>query len=103
MSRTDAHVPIHIRIARGDLAATAHHDHASGECDLPPRHDVAHDWRPVTRCQWRFAFTGIYVCSCEMCHEGRAHRAERRRSRHTATSDARLAVRRWNTGDRTLE
>ncbi|GAA5153421.1 hypothetical protein GCM10025768_23060 [Microbacterium pseudoresistens] len=103
MSRTDAHVPVPVRIVRGDLAAVADHNHATGECDLPPRGHGVGDWRATTRCRWIFLFTGTFVCPCEMCHAGGAHRAERRRSRHDTAASARRAVRRWNSGDRLLE
>ena len=98
MSRTRAHAPIHVRVARRELAAEANHNHTTGLCDLPAREHAVRNWRPATRCYWRFVYTGTPVCSCELCHAGRQRRHERRADRHQAARDARAAARRWNGG-----
>jgi hypothetical protein len=81
MSRTDAHVPLYVRLARGDLVSHEVHDHRRGDrCDLPDRPT---SWRaPRTTCYWEFVYTGTSVCSCWMCHGGAEHRRDRRRERH---------------------
>lgn len=98
MSRTRAHAPLHVRVARRELAAEAVHDHVAGICDLPAREHVTRSWRPVTRCHWRWVYDGTAVCSCELCRGGRQRRSERRADRHRATRRARAAARRWNGG-----
>ncbi|WP_156759147.1 hypothetical protein [Microbacterium karelineae] len=97
MSRTDAHTPLHVRVARGDIGHVEHHDHVDGSCDLPSAKDeIAFRGWLRTRCRRKWVFDGTRVCSCEMCHVGSARRAERRRSRQAARRDARAAVHAWN-------
>lgn len=85
MSRTDAHAPLNVRLARRDLAAEPFHAHGCrGDCDLPAVPGGA--WRD-SRCRWIFVFTGTYICSCHMCHGGPQNRAERRRDRHQARAE----------------
>ncbi len=98
MSRTDAHTPLHVRLARGDLASTAIHDHRDGqECDLPARPE---SWcEPIPRCRWEFTFTGTRICSCWMCHAGAENRQERRNSRHSGKAQLASARRSWRGGD----
>jgi hypothetical protein len=52
VSRTDAHVALPVRITRGDVDATAVHDHCFGGCDLPDRRVNVREWLPSTRCRW---------------------------------------------------
>lgn len=86
MSRTNAHAPMPVRLARGELAARPWHAPGCGAaCDLPTRTQS----EPRTSCYWTFAFTGIYVCSCAMCHGGPSNRADRRRDRHRARAELR--------------
>jgi len=68
VSRTDAHVALPVRITRGDVDATAVHDHCFGGCDLPDRRVNVREWLPSTRCRWEFRWTGVGVCSCSKCH-----------------------------------
>lgn len=98
MSHTDAHVPFRVRIARGDLTAIAVHDHTDGACDLPARSHIEHSWLNQTACRWQWVYDGTNVCSCELCHEGTAHRRQRRRTRHAIRESLHTAVHRWNTG-----
>lgn len=42
MSRTDAHAPLWVRLARAELAAHAQHTAADDRCDLPPRPTEGH-------------------------------------------------------------
>jgi len=98
LSRTDAHVPLHVRLARGDLASTAMHDHRDGqECDLPARPEL---WcEPIPRCRWDFRFTGTRICSCWMCHGSAENRQERRNSRHAGKAQLASNRRSWRGGD----
>ena len=50
MSRTDAHVPLHVRVARGDIARVEVHDHTDGVCDLPDPCDHDALWRERGHC-----------------------------------------------------
>ncbi|HEY0933589.1 MAG TPA: hypothetical protein VGD91_07600 [Trebonia sp.] len=100
MSRTDAHAPFHVRIARGDVTADPCHAALHVTCDLPPLEATApYGWR-TTRCFWAFSYTGSGECPCVSCHGGAlaraANRAGRRRDR-AALTGARNA---WRGGDR---
>jgi len=104
MSRTDAHNPLWVSLARGDLAALANHDHRDGACDLPDlrslgRLDFERRIGERTKCWWEFAFTGTGVCSCWMCHAGPQRRADRRAARHRDRFVLNAAVGLWVTGD----
>lgn len=82
MSRTDAHAPFRVRLARGELAARPVHACADRDCDLPDRPPAR--WYPgcaPTHCHWEFHYTGVGVCACQMCHGGADNRAENRRRR----------------------
>lgn len=83
MSRTDAHAPVWVRLARGELAARAVHAAPHEHCDLPAAPPLQKKPGPSpTRCYWEFTYTGINVCSCWMCHGGADRRRENRRRRH---------------------
>lgn len=73
MSRTDAHAPLHVRVARREISVDAVHFCGGAECDLPDRGTGTR-----SRCHWQFVFTGTGICSCWMCHGHR--RREIRRS-----------------------
>jgi hypothetical protein len=69
MSKTDKTAPFWVKLKRHDLKTVAEHDHRDGVCNLPdepgevlygPGHE--HD------CRWEFAYTGIHICCCAMCH-----------------------------------
>lgn len=96
MSRTDTHAPFRVRIARGDLTAFAAHDHTAGSCDLPPRNHIDHSMLHQTACRWEWVYDGTNVCSCQLCHEGKAHRRQRRRTRHMVREALHTAAIRWN-------
>jgi hypothetical protein len=91
MSRTDAHAPLRVRVARREITVLPVHYCGDRDCDLPYRITGL-----ATRCHWQFLYTGTNVCSCWMCHEHR--RPEIRRS----TVRARLhdLARLWNGEDR---
>lgn len=97
MSRTDAHTPYRVRVARRELAARAVHRCAGSECDLP---DLVAVWSigRVGRCHWEFAYTGTNVCSCWMCH-WHSRPEPRRSSRGARRVELRGVGRRWNGGD----
>jgi len=96
MSRTDAHVPLLIRIRRGDIRHEAVHDHADGLCDLVPRSEAV-PYHRGARCYWTWCFDGRHFCPCEMCHGGEGKRRERRAARQRARCELREATREWNT------
>ena len=81
MSRTNAHVPLQVRIARGDTHRRALHDHTNGVCDLPA--PLAPDAlvNRAGHCHWEWRDDGVGLCPCEMCHLGAQNRRERRRDR----------------------
>ncbi|WP_152664815.1 hypothetical protein [Mycobacterium sp. UM_Kg27] len=91
MSRTDAHAPFHVRVARREITVVAVHRCGGRDCDLPDR-STGH----VSRCYWLFHFTGVNVCSCWMCHSH--NRPEDRRS--AVRARLRGMARAWNGGDR---
>lgn len=91
MSRTDAHAPFDVRVARREISVVPVHRCAGRECDLPDRSTCR-----VGRCYWAFMFTGTNVCSCWMCHWH--HRPQDRRS--AVRARLRDAARAWNGGDR---
>lgn len=100
MSRTDAHAPLWVRLARGELAVEAIHaaDHVS--CDLPQRPPTKWDgWLPATKCYWSFRHTGTNVCSCSMCHAGPQHRQDNRNQRHHDRTRLATALKHWHGGD----
>lgn len=100
MSRTDAHAPFWVQIARGDLAAEAQHafDHAA--CDLPNRPPARwQGWLPKTRCYWGLHYAGTNVCSCSMCHAGKQRHQDNRNQRHRDRVTLWTALERWRGGD----
>lgn len=99
MSRTDAHAPFFIRVARGDVARREAHEHADGMCDLPDSYDPDALWQGRGHCHWEWIFAGHYFCSCEMCHGGTRLRAERRADRQRTSRILRVAADRWNAGE----
>ncbi|GAA4178447.1 hypothetical protein GCM10022287_28780 [Gryllotalpicola koreensis] len=96
MSHTDAHVPLRVRVARGDIGCTEVHDHTDGVCDLPdPFTDEAWSHRRG-HCHWEWRYDGHAVCSCWMRHGGYELRAERRRNRRRARRELHPERDRWN-------
>lgn len=94
VSRTDAHAPFHVRIARREVAVIPVHRCPGGECDLP---DLVAGWVDArSRCYWQFTFTGRYICSCWMCHW---HRRPGQRCA-VVRAQLRAAAREWNGGER---
>lgn len=94
MSRTDAHTPYRVRVARREIAVRAVHRCADRECDLP---DFDPDWTigRIRCCYWEFVYTGTSICSCWMCHWH--HRPEVRRA--AVRTELRGVVREWNARD----
>lgn len=93
MSRTDAHAPFHVRVARREVAVVPVHRCASRDCDLP---DLAPGWADAChRCRWEFTYTGRGICSCWMCHWH--SKPERRRAAERA--ELRAVAREWNAGE----
>jgi hypothetical protein len=80
VSRTDAHVPVWVRINRRELIAAPWHASRHDVCDLPA-HQVAGPWQAATRCRWLFLGDGHRVCSCEMCYGHTRRRQDVRRER----------------------
>ena len=93
MSRTYAHVPLRVRIARGDIAHEAVHDHTDGVCDLPDplEGDLGWVWGSP-HCHWMWLPDGHGLCACEQCHGGSLHRSERRAERQRVRRALRLAA-----------
>lgn len=93
MSRTDAHAPFRVRLARREVAARPVHRCADSECDLP---DLDPGWSigRIGRCYWEFVYTGTNVCSCWMCHWHT--RPEERRA--AVRAELRGQMREWNSG-----
>jgi hypothetical protein len=98
VSRIDAHVPLRIRVARGDIGHAEIHDHADGVCDLPSPFAPDALWRGPGHCHWEHRWDGHAVCSCQMCHGGEGNRRERRRERQRARCELRAAARLWAMG-----
>jgi len=100
LSRTDAHSPLWIRLARRELASEAAHAAAHAACDLPDYPSLTRPaWLPATKCHWVLHYTGTNVCSCWMCHAGRQHRQENRAQRRRDHVALHIAVGRWRHGD----
>lgn len=81
MSRTNAHVPLHVRIARRNVPYAEVHDHTDGVCDLPDPYIYDRQWSGRGHCHWTWVFDGRGICPCNMCHGGDYHRADRRADR----------------------
>lgn len=94
MSRTDAHTPYRVRVARREVAVRAVHRCGGGVCDLPA---LDPNWSTgrIGCCYWEFAYTGVSVCSCWMCHW--RSRPEVRRA--TVRAELRGMAREWNAGE----
>lgn len=95
MSRTDAHTPYRVRIARREVAVRAVHRCAGRTCDLPA---LSPDWSigRIGCCYHEFVYTGTNVCSCWMCHW--KSRPEVRRG--AVRTELRGVAREWNGGER---
>jgi hypothetical protein len=101
LSRTDAHAPFHVRLARGDLSAFPCHTRVHDSCDLPDLElTVRYPWR-TTGCYWGFFFTGVNECSCLSCHGGAHARARNRAERHQDHAALGTALNAWRGGDDT--
>lgn len=95
MSRTDAHSPFRVRVARCEVSAFPVHRCAGRDArDLP---NLGSEWAigHVGRCHWQFTYTGVNICSCWMCHWH--HRPEVRRAAKRA--ELRGVAREWNAGE----
>jgi len=94
VSRTDAHTPFRVRVARREIAVRAVHRCPGPECDLPA---LDPDWSigRIGRCYHEFTYTGVNVCSCRMCHWH--SRPEVRRA--AVRGELRAVAREWNGGD----
>lgn len=95
MSRTDAHAPFRVRVARREVSVVPVHRCARRACDLP---DLDPGWSIgcIECCYWEFRFTGTNVCSCWMCH-WHSLPEERRAS---VRAGLRAAAPEWNAGAR---
>lgn len=96
MSRTHAHVPLHIRVACGDVARAEVHDHTDGVCDLPDPFDPAAWSARRGHCHWTWEWDGHGLCPCELCHGGHANRRGRRADRQRVRRELRDAALFWN-------
>jgi hypothetical protein len=99
LSRTDAHSPFWVRLARGELAVRQEHAHPHLVCDLPETPADAVRPYGATKCHWALHYTGINVCSCWMCHAGPQHRHANRIRRHGCRATLAMALARWRGGD----
>lgn len=104
MSHTDKTRPLHVKMwdSSSNINKQARHDHRFGECDLPDSFAESEaNWgagEPVTGCTWEFAYTGVHVCCCAVCHGGGWVRAEIRSERRKARMACRDAVKAANAG-----
>jgi hypothetical protein len=101
LSRTDAHAPALVRLARGDLTSQPWHARGHDTCDLPDRAAVAGSPEQTTNCVWAFSYTGVGDCSCLSCHGGALARARNRAGRHRDRVALEAARGAWRGGDRT--
>lgn len=99
MSRTYAHVPLRVRVARGDISRAEVHDHTDGMCDLPCPLDLDALWAWRGHCHRTWLWDGRGVCSCELCHGGIAKRRERRSERQRVRREVRDAALAWKLSD----
>lgn len=95
MSRTDAHVPLRVRVARGDISRAEVHDHTNDVCDLPDLHDRDLVWGGAGHCHWTWLWDGRGLCPCELCHGGAAQRQERRLERQRVRRELRDLALGW--------
>ena len=98
MSRTDAHAPLRVRLARGDLPARPCHADPHDRCDLPGRLQAAHPG-PDTACAWEFCYAGVNACPCVSCHGGALARAGNRAGRRGDRAALKAALNAWRRGD----
>lgn len=93
MSRTDAHAPFAVRVARREVADRPVPRCAGSVCDLP---DVVPGWEPRrgAACYWQWFFAGHGICPCWMCHWHRRPEVQRA----TVRAELRGQVREWNAG-----
>jgi len=96
VSRTDAHVPLRVRVARGDIGRVEVHDHTDGVCELPGAFELDALSEGRGHCRWAWRWDGHAVCSCWMCHGGSELRRQRRADRHRSRRELRALVVRWN-------
>ena len=97
MSRTDAHVPLYIRVARRDVPRAEVHDHADGVCDLPDPYSWDALWQGRGHCHWTWLRDGHGLCPCGLPPGGGPDRRERRGHRQRTRRELRDTVLRWNT------
>lgn len=98
MSRTDAHVPLHIRLARRDVPRAEVHDHTDGVCDLPDP-DCNLLWPVRGHCHWTWVYDGHGLCPCNLCHCGDLNRRERRAERQRVRRELRAVTLRLDLAD----
>lgn len=92
MSRTIAHTPWSVLVARRPDLRVEVHDHRSGVCDLPSPAEYAAMLRAeryyyprLTHCRWDLDWQRMWnICGCALCTGKYERRAERRRSRRNA-------------------
>jgi hypothetical protein len=99
VSRTDAHAPTHVRLARGDLHAQPDHALVHDSCDLPDRAALARLREQASGCTWTFCYTGVNEDSCLNCHGGALARARNRVERHRDRIALRVALGAWRGAD----
>jgi hypothetical protein len=104
MSRTDAHAPSRVRLARGDLPSRPCHAAPHDRCDLPDRREVAR-WEaprylgPATSCAWEYRYAGVNDCPCITCHGGALARSRNRAGRRDDRASLKAALNAWRGGD----
>lgn len=88
MSHTDAHLPYWVRLL-DPTRTTAHHNHETHECDLPPTpipwYNTLHPY--YRHCYWELTHDDTYThpsCGCHMCTNHYQRRWNRRKERYTA-------------------
>lgn len=94
MSRTDAHAPFLVRVARREVSVVPVHRCAGRECDLP---ELVPDWSigRIGLCHWEFTYTGTNVCGCWMCH----WHSRPEQCRAAVRAELREVAREWNGGE----
>ena len=104
MSRTDAHAPSRVRLARGDLPSRPYHAAPHDRCDLPDRREAARYYGvrcdgPATSCVWEYCYAGVNDCPCITCHGGALARARHRAVRRDDRAALKEALKAWRGGD----
>jgi hypothetical protein len=91
MSRTKAHRPLPVRMLDPkdkDVSYVEHHNHANGECNLPPLDPTILMQQHLTvsvinnDCYYEFRYMGHNICGCYMCTEKFERKEDRRKKRH---------------------